>query len=98
MASLKSYITGFVLSLFLTLLSFFIVTYQIISGWQLLVTISIIATYQALVQLFLFLHLNSKEKPRWNLILFLFMSLILAVILFGSLWVMNHLDYRMMGT
>lgn len=97
MASLKSYVTGFVLSLFLTLLSFFTVTYKILSGWQLFATISMFATYQALVQLFFFLHLGSKEKPRWNLILFLYMGLILVTILFGSLWVMNHLDYRMMG-
>jgi cytochrome o ubiquinol oxidase operon protein cyoD len=97
MASLKSYVTGYVLSLVLTLLSFFTVSYKILSGWQLFATISIFATYQALVQLFLFLHLGDKEKPRWNLMLFLYMGLILVVVVLGSLWVMNHLDYRMMG-
>jgi cytochrome o ubiquinol oxidase operon protein cyoD len=97
MASLKSYVTGFVISLLLTLLSFFTVTHKILIGWQLLACISIFATYQALTQLFLFLHLGNQEKPRWNLILFLGMGLILAIILLGSAWVMNHLDYRMMG-
>ena len=98
MASLKSYVTGFVLSLVLTLLSFFTVSYKIISGWQLMVTISVLATYQALMQLFLFLHLGHEEKPRWNLVLFVFTVLILLTIVLGSLWVMNHLDYRTMGT
>lgn len=97
MASLKSYVTGFVLSIFLTLLSFFAVTYKILSGWQLIVTISIFATYQALAQLFLFLHLANGEKPRWKLVIFVYTGLILVTILLGSLWVMNHLDYRMMG-
>ncbi|MEI6805671.1 MAG: cytochrome o ubiquinol oxidase subunit IV [Myxococcaceae bacterium] len=98
MGSLKSYVTGFVLSLCLTLLSFFTVTYKILSGWQLLGAISIFATYQAITQLFLFLHVGQGEKPRWNLIFFVYMGFILAIILLGSLWVMNHLDYRMMGT
>lgn len=63
MGSLKSYVTGFVLSLCLTLLSFFTVTYQILDGWKLIAAISIFATYQAIAQLFLFLHLGDKQKP-----------------------------------
>jgi cytochrome o ubiquinol oxidase operon protein cyoD len=97
MGSLRSYVAGFLLSLFLTLLSFFTVTHKLLEGWKLLAAISIFSIYQAFVQLFLFLHLGKKEKPRWNLILFIFMALILLTILLGSLWVMNHLDYRMMG-
>ena len=98
MASLKSYVAGFLLSLCLTLLSFCLVHDQIMSGWKLTATLSSFAVYQALVQLFLFLHLGHEEKPRWNLMLLLYTGLILVTILLGSLWVMNHLDYRMMGT
>lgn len=97
MVSLKSYVIGFVLSLCLTLLSFLTVTYKILDGWKLIAAISSFSVYQALVQLFLFLHLGDKERPRWNLWIFIYMCLIVGTILFGSLWVMNHLDYRMMG-
>jgi cytochrome o ubiquinol oxidase operon protein cyoD len=97
MGSLKSYITGFVLSIALTLLSYVLVTQRILTGSKLLIAISTLATYQAITQLFLFLHLGQEQKPRWNLIVFVYMVIVLATILFGSLWVMNHLDYRMMG-
>ncbi len=98
MASLKSYLTGFVLSIALTLLSYWLVTRQVLSGSKLFIAISTLASYQAITQLLLFLHLGQEEKPRWNLIVFIYMVIVLATILFGSLWVMNHLDYRMMGT
>lgn len=94
--SLKSYITGFVLSIILTLSSYFSVVEEIFSGWFLLGVIAFFAIVQAVIQLFLFLHLASESKPRWNLMTFLFMALIVVVIVFGSIWIMYNLDYRMM--
>lgn len=94
--SLKFYVIGFLVSLILTLLSYIAVVYQLFSGWMLVGLISLSAISQALVQLFLFLHLGSESKPRWNLMVFLFMALVLAIIVLGSLWIMYNLDYRMM--
>jgi cytochrome o ubiquinol oxidase operon protein cyoD len=94
--SLKSYLIGFVLSLFLTFCSYFTVVSGVLSKWVLIGLISFFAICQAAVQLVLFLHLSSESKPRWNLMVFLFMALIVGIIVFGSLWIMYNLDYRMM--
>lgn len=94
--SLKSYVIGFVLSIILTMLSYFSVVEEWFLGWYLILAIAFFAVTQALIQLFLFLHLASESKPRWNLMTFLFMVLIVGVIVLGSLWIMYNLDYRMM--
>jgi cytochrome o ubiquinol oxidase operon protein cyoD len=94
--SLKLYIIGFILSLILTFLSYAIVVEELLVGWQLLGAVAFLAASQAIVQLILFLHLGSESKPRWNLLVFLFMVLVLLIIVLGSLWIMYNLDYRMM--
>lgn len=55
-----------------------------------------IAAFQALIQLFFFLHLDVEENPRWNLMMFLFMAFTIAIIIGGSLWIMDNLDYNTM--
>lgn len=94
--SFKAYLTGFILSILLTLASFYLVIEKILTGWTLLFTLSGLGVLQALVQLVLFLHLGTEEKPRWNLIIFLFMTLVLVIIVFGSIWIMENLNYRTM--
>jgi len=94
--NLKSYVIGFLLSLVLTLMSYCSVVYDLLSGWVLIGAISFFAVVQAVVQLFLFLHLGAESKPRWHLMTFLFMVLVIGIIVFGSLWIMANLDYRTM--
>ena len=94
--SLKSYILGFVLSIIFTLFSYSIVVTEVLSGWFLAGALGVSALSQAIAQLFLFLHLGSESKPRWHLMIFLFMISVVAIIVFGSLWIMYNLDYRMM--
>lgn len=94
--NLKFYVIGFLASIFFTLLSYLAVVYELFSSSALVGLISVSAVLQALVQLVLFLHLGSESKPRWNLMVFLFMALVLMVIVFGSLWIMYNLDYRML--
>lgn len=94
--SLESYITGFILSLVLTLAAYFCVVNDIITGKAVIVTIVVLAVTQLLVQLIFFLHLDQETKPRLNLLVFLFMTLVLGIIVVGSLWIMYSLDYNMM--
>lgn len=96
--SFKAYLLGFVLSILLTLSSFYLVMEKSLSGWTLLFTISGLALIQAIVQLVLFLHLGKEKKPRLNLLIFLFMALVLVIIVFGSIWIMENLNYRTMPT
>ncbi|MGH2613098.1 MAG: cytochrome o ubiquinol oxidase subunit IV, partial [Rhabdochlamydiaceae bacterium] len=83
----SSCVMGFVLSLVLTLATYFAVTLQLLSSMRLAITISTLAVAQAIVQLFLFLHIGQEKKPHWKLTVFLFMVLVLVIIVFGTLWI-----------
>ncbi len=99
--NLRSYIIGFVSSIVLTLAAFSFVWEHVNSdhgSLHVFVTSWIVglAVIQLVVQLVFFLHLGEESKPRWNLTVFSFMLLVLIILVFGSLWIMNNLDYHMM--
>lgn len=93
-----SYITGFVLSIALTLAAYIMVVEKFLSGNALIGAIIGLAIVQLLVQLFFFLHLGQETRPRWKLVVFLFMLLVLFILVFGSIWIMYSLDYHMTMT
>ena len=93
----KSYVFGFLLSIGLTLTAYFIVSAHIFHGWVLNVTIALLSLIQVFCQLVFFLHLGAEPKPRWNLLAFMFMLLVVAILVFGSLWIMYNLNTRMMS-
>lgn len=93
----KAYFIGFILSLLLTLVSFGLVITQSITGQTLIYTVVSLALTQAIIQLVFFLHAGQEAKPRWSLLVFYFMVLILIIISFGSLWIMHNLDERTMN-
>ncbi|NDC31998.1 MAG: cytochrome o ubiquinol oxidase subunit IV [Bacteroidetes bacterium] len=91
-----TYITGFILSLILTLLAYFLVTQKLYTSVnQIIVIIAGLAVIQLFVQLIFFLHLGRESKPRWNVTVFVFAVLVVLIIIFGSIWIMNNLDYNM---
>lgn len=94
--SMISYIVGFILSIALTLSSYFLVIQNVFSKWMLIAFISGLGVMQMIVQLLLFLQLGDEAKPRWNLLAFLFMVLVVFLLVFGSLWIMYNLDDRVM--
>lgn len=92
--SFVSYFIGFVLSLILTIIPFYLVMERLISGSAALLTLAGFAVAQLLVQLFLFLHLGRRGQ-RWNIVIFLFMLLVVFIVVVGSLWIMQNLHYNM---
>jgi cytochrome o ubiquinol oxidase subunit IV len=60
--------------------------------------IFIAAIIQILVHLHYFLHMDRSSGQRWNLMTFLFATLVMAIFIGGSLWIMFDLHYRMMGS
>ena len=94
--SLHSYVTGFILSLILTFLAYFVVTHKLLANSALVFSINGLAFMQVWVQLHFFLHLGKETKPRWNFIIFLFMVMVLAILVFGSLWIMSELNNNVM--
>lgn len=94
---LRSYVTGFVLSVVLTLTAFLIVSDKLLAGWGLLTALLGFAVIQLMVQLLFFLHLDREKKPWWNWMAFAFMAVVLLILVGGTLWIMNNLSYRTMS-
>jgi len=96
--SLIQYIAGFAFSLLLTMTAYVLVVQQILPGIYMMLAIAGLAIIQLLVQLLFFLHLGRESKPRWNLAVFTFALIVVGILVGGSLWIMNNLDYHMTMT
>jgi len=94
--SVKSYIVGFIWSVILTVIPFWMVMHPGESHTTVLYAIIGLALVQILVQLVYFLHMNASSEGGWNLIAFVFTALIIAILVVGSLWIMFHLNHNMM--
>jgi cytochrome o ubiquinol oxidase subunit IV len=93
--AMTSYIVGFGLSLGLTLTAYTLVDNRTTASDNALIAgILMLAVTQLVVQLVFFLHLADETRPRWHLMAFGFMLLVLLIVVFGSLWIMNHLSYH----
>lgn len=87
---------GFILSVILTVIPFGMVMAGGFGRGIVMAVIAITAVAQVLVQLVYFLHMNSSSEQRWNVIAFIYTVLCIAVLLVGSVWIMNYLHYNMM--
>jgi len=94
--SLKSYLTGFILSLILTAIAFASVMSGALSSAAALAGIFMAGIVQILVHLHYFLHLDTTSAARWNVVALVFTLLIMALFVGGTLWIMSSLNYRMM--
>jgi cytochrome o ubiquinol oxidase operon protein cyoD len=92
--SFQSYTVGFVSSLILTGAAYLMVVNHLFGGWTLIFAIMALAIAQLLVQLLFFLHMGRESRPRWNQAVFLFMLLVVFILVAGSLWIMNNLNYH----
>lgn len=92
----KSYAKGFILSIILTLLSFYLVHSGVFPQSQLYIAVGLLALLQLFVQLVFFLHLSTHSKASWNLLSFLFALVMVLIFVLGTLWIMYNL-YANMG-
>jgi len=95
-ASFKSYVTGFIFSIVLTAIAFGLVMSGALSRSTLLFGIFGAAVVQILVHLHYFLHLSTSSAMRWNVWALLFAVLIIILFVGGTIWIMYHLNHRMM--
>ncbi len=95
--SLRGYVVGFVLSVILTAIPFWLVMNGVIadSGTTALVILGF-AAVQIVVHMVYFLHLDAKSEGGWNMLSTIFTLVIVVIMLAGSLWVMHHLNTNMM--
>ncbi|MGE7371193.1 cytochrome o ubiquinol oxidase subunit IV [Neorhizobium sp. NPDC001467] len=95
--SLKSYVIGFVLSVILTAIPFWLVMGEVIeSKVALVAAIMILGAIQIVVHMVYFLHMNTRSEGGWTMMALIFTIVIVAIALAGSLWVMYHLNTNMM--
>jgi cytochrome o ubiquinol oxidase operon protein cyoD len=92
---LKSYVTGFLFSIVLTLVPYFLVSNHLLTGDVLVTFLIIFAFLQLIVQMLYFLHIKEESKPRLNLFLFLSFLSIIIIVVVASIWIMQHLNYNM---
>ena len=93
--SVQSYATGFILSIILTVIPFALVMSGTLSGAVVLTGIFVPAILQILVHFHYFLHLNTSSAMRWNVLAVLLTLLIMTLFVWGTLWIMGHLNYRL---
>ncbi len=94
--SYGSYLIGFLLSIVLTAVPFILVMTRVMSGAALVVTVGVFALVQIGVHLVFFLHLNRSSEQRWNVIVFAYTVVVLAILVGASVWIMYHLNANMM--
>ena len=95
--SFRIYMTGFVLSVVLTAIPFWLVMGNVINDTVLTsIVIMALAAVQIVVHMIYFLHMNTKSEGGWTFIALAFTLTLVVVTLAGSIWVMFHMDQNMM--
>ena len=92
---LRQYVTGLVLAVILTTISFTFVAYVDFSRLTLLIIIAVAAVVQVIVHFHYFLHINLSKSKRDDLQLILFSSLIVLLMAGGTIWILMNLKMRM---
>lgn len=95
--SLKSYAIGFLLSVILTAVPFWLIMSKAFdkSSTTAMVILGF-AAVQIVVHMIYFLHMNAKAEGGWSLLALIFTVMLVLIMLCGSLWVMYHLNHNMM--
>jgi cytochrome o ubiquinol oxidase operon protein cyoD len=91
----RTYCIGGVLALVLTGIAFWLVAFEVLPPLERLVGIAILAVVQIMVHFRYFLHISWRSH-RDDLQLILFTSLILFLMVGGSIWILANLHERMM--
>ncbi|WP_226813643.1 cytochrome o ubiquinol oxidase subunit IV [Candidatus Profftia lariciata] len=93
--SISSYTIGFILSIVLTFIPFWIVINSNTTHQNILIIVITMAVIQIFIHLIFFMHMRLVYAERWNLISLLFTFLIITIIITGSLWIMYNLNINM---
>ncbi|MCF1466080.1 cytochrome o ubiquinol oxidase subunit IV [Agrobacterium vitis] len=95
--SMKTYMIGFILSVILTAIPFYLVMSGSLTNKALLAGIVMgLGAIQVVVHMIYFLHMNTKSEGGWNMMALIFTIIVVVIALSGSLWVMHHLNTNMM--
>ena len=90
------YLIGFALAVGLSVVSFYIARSTLVWAPSIPIALSVLALAQMGVHLVFFLHLTSGPDSINNVLALAFGLLIVVLLVFGSLWIMYHLNHNML--
>ncbi len=94
--SVKEYVNGLILSFALTAIPFVMVMLGMFSPGASIAVIMVCAIAQILVQLVFFLHMNLSAGQQWNVVSAVLVVILVAILIVGSIWVMQHMNHNML--
>ncbi|WP_062112158.1 cytochrome o ubiquinol oxidase subunit IV [Aureimonas sp. AU40] len=95
--TMGGYVTGFLLSVILTAIPFWLVMSDVLQDRALTgIIIMGLAAVQIVVHMIFFLHMNGKSEGGWTMTALVFTVVVVVIVLAGSLWVMYHMNTSMM--
>ncbi|MBV1927387.1 MAG: cytochrome C oxidase subunit IV family protein [Rhodobacteraceae bacterium] len=86
---------GFALSLTLTGVAFWVALGTNLSSGKIMAIIGVLGIVQLVAQLRYFLHIDTRKQKREDFDLILFSTLVLLIIVLGTVWIMGNLSIRM---
>jgi len=92
----SGYVTGLALAAVLTIASFWVTQTSFIYGPALAVALLVLAVAQMGIHLVFFLHITTDPDNTNNVLALAFGVLIVCLVVFGSIWVMTHMNQNMM--
>lgn len=94
--SVREYVTGLILSIVLTAIPFSVVMSGALGEALTVTLILLCAVGQVMVQLVFFLHMNASSEQLWNTTSAIFVVVLVAILIVGSIWIMQHLNHNML--
>ncbi|MBV8876227.1 MAG: cytochrome o ubiquinol oxidase subunit IV [Gammaproteobacteria bacterium] len=95
-ASVLTYVYGLALAILLTVASFWAAHTELIYGPSVPMAIAVFAVAQMGIHLVFFLHITTAPDNTNNVLALAFGLLIAGLVVFGSLWIMQHLNTNLM--
>jgi cytochrome o ubiquinol oxidase operon protein cyoD len=97
--SVKSYAVGFILSVILTAIPFWLVMGKVLANPQTTALVILgFGAVQMVVHMIYFLHMNAKVEQGWSMLALVFTVALVVIMFAGSVWVMYNMNANMMPT
>jgi cytochrome o ubiquinol oxidase subunit IV len=94
--AVRLYLIGFAFAILLSAVSFYLARSSLVWKPSIPIALSVLAIAQMGVHLVFFLHITAGPDNLNNLMALAFGLLIVMLLVFGSLWVMFHLNHNML--
>ncbi len=97
--SVKGYAVGFILSVILTAIPFWLVMGKVLPSPQTTALVILgFGAVQMVVHMIYFLHMNAKVEQGWSMLALVFTVALVVIMFAGSVWVMYNMNANMMPT